>query len=191
MILLDYKDSRPIYEQVVGKLSELMILGVLEEDSQMPSVRSLATDLSINPNTIQRAYGELERRGFIYSVKGRGSFVGSIHKLRESARADLVKRLGLLAKEARTLGMLREEFVEAAGGGYDQAVENESGAGAAGRRQEEPEARGASGQSQRNAAGIEGVESIAKARETSGVRGGLEAGSAADSQDKDKGGMTV
>lgn len=157
MILLDYKDSRPIYEQVVGKLSELMILGVLEEDSQMPSVRSLATDLSINPNTIQRAYGELERRGFIYSVKGRGSFVGSIHKLRESARADLVKRLGLLAKEARTLGMLREEFVEAAGGGYDQAVENESGAGAAGRRcQEEPEAE-----------------------------------SAADSQDKDKGGMTV
>ena len=116
MILLDYKDSRPIYEQVVGKLSELMILGVLEEDSQMPSVRSLATDLSINPNTIQRAYGELERRGFIYSVKGRGSFVGSIHKLRESARADLVKRLGMLAKEARTLGMKREEFVEAAGG---------------------------------------------------------------------------
>lgn len=191
MILLDYKDSRPIYEQVVGKLSELMILGVLEEDSQMPSVRSLATDLSINPNTIQRAYGELERRGFIYSVKGRGSFVGSIHKLRESARADLVKRLGLLAKEARTLGMLREEFVEAAGGGYDQAVENESGA--AGRRhREEPEARGASGQSQRNAAGIEGVESIAKARETSGAWGEPEAASpTADSQDKDKGGMTV
>lgn len=116
MILLDYKDSRPIYEQVIGKLSELMILGVLEEDSQMPSVRSLATDLSINPNTIQRAYGELERRGFIYSVKGRGSFVGSIHKLRESARADLVKRLVSLAREARTLGMKREEFVEAAGG---------------------------------------------------------------------------
>lgn len=133
MILLDYKDSRPIYEQVVGKLSELMILGVLEEDSQMPSVRSLATDLSINPNTIQRAYGELERRGFIYSVKGRGSFVGSIHKLRESARADLVKRLGVLAKEARTLGMKREEFIDAAGGGYDQAAEGSPGMSAASR----------------------------------------------------------
>ena len=193
MILLDYKDSRPIYEQVVGKLSELMILGVLEEDSQMPSVRSLATDLSINPNTIQRAYGELERRGFIYSVKGRGSFVGSIHKLRESARADLVKRLGLLAKEARNLGMKREEFVDAAGGGYDQAVENESGAVAAGRsRQEAPETKETSGQSQRNAAGIEGVESIAKARETSGVWGEPEADPpAAGSQDKDKGGRTV
>ena len=75
MIHLDYKDSRPIYEQVADRLKELMILGVLEEDVQMPSVRSLATELSINPNTIQRAYAELERNGFIYSVKGRGSFV--------------------------------------------------------------------------------------------------------------------
>ena len=70
MILLDLKDSRPIYEQVVERLQELMMLGILEEDSQMPSVRSLAMELSINPNTIQRAYGELERRGYTYSVKG-------------------------------------------------------------------------------------------------------------------------
>ncbi len=83
MIHLDYKDSRPVYEQVADRLKELMILGVLEEDGQMPSVRSLATELSINPNTIQRAYAELERNGFIYSVKGRGSFVGSISRLRE------------------------------------------------------------------------------------------------------------
>ena len=57
MIHLDYKDSRPIYEQVADRLKELMILGVLEEDGQMPSVRSLATELSINPNTIQRLCG--------------------------------------------------------------------------------------------------------------------------------------
>ena len=55
MILLDLKDSRPIYEQVAERLQELMMLGILEEDSQMPSVRSLAMELSINPNTIQRA----------------------------------------------------------------------------------------------------------------------------------------
>uniref|UniRef100_UPI000B0FD31C GntR family transcriptional regulator n=1 Tax=Clostridium sp. NkU-1 TaxID=1095009 RepID=UPI000B0FD31C len=54
MILLDYKDRRPIYEQVVEKLKDLMICGVLEQDAQLPSVRALATDLSINPNTIQR-----------------------------------------------------------------------------------------------------------------------------------------
>ncbi len=119
MILLDYKDSRPIYEQVAERLQELMILGVLEEDSQMPSVRSLATDLSINPNTIQRAYGELERSGFLYSVKGKGSFVGSIRKLREARRAELTVKLGTLAKEARSLEMSREEFLCAAGGAYD------------------------------------------------------------------------
>ena len=132
MIILDYKDARPIYEQVVEKFKLLILKGILEKGEQMPSVRSLAMDLSINPNTIQRAYGELERKGFIYSVKGRGSFVGSIHKLRESARADLVKRLVSLAREARSLGMKREEFVEAAGGGYDQAAENGFVAGAPG-----------------------------------------------------------
>lgn len=120
MILLDYKDSRPIYEQVVERLKELMILGVLEEDGQMPSVRSLAMELSINPNTIQRAYAELERNGFIYSVKGRGSFVGSIKRLREAKRQDLMGEMKGLAKEAKSLGMSRDEFAEAAVLGYDE-----------------------------------------------------------------------
>lgn len=86
MILIDYKDRRPIYEQVVEKLSELMVRGILEQNSQLPSVRSLATELSINPNTIQRAYAELERQGYIYSVKGRGSFVAENHQIREQKK---------------------------------------------------------------------------------------------------------
>jgi len=94
MILLDLKDSRPIYEQVAERLQELMMLGILEEDSQMPSVRSLAMELSINPNTIQRACGELERRGYTYSIKGRGSFVGSIRKLRQARKEEMEKKLG-------------------------------------------------------------------------------------------------
>jgi GntR family transcriptional regulator len=122
MILLDYKDSRPIYEQVTEKLLELMVLGVLEEDEQMPSVRSLATELSINPNTIQRAYGELERRGYIYTVKGRGSFVGSIGKLREARKEELAQKIGALAKEAQTLGISRGEFIEMAGMQYENTV---------------------------------------------------------------------
>ena len=89
MILLDLKDSRPIYEQVAERLQELMMLRILEEDSQMPSVRSLAMELSINPNTIQRAYGELERRGYTYSIKGRGSFVVSIRKLRQARKEEM------------------------------------------------------------------------------------------------------
>ncbi len=119
MILLDLKDSRPIYEQVVERLQELMMLGILEEDSQMPSVRNLAMELSINPNTIQRAYGELERRGYIYSVKGRGSFVGSIRKLRTAKKEEMEKKLGGLAKEAKTIGIMRDEFMAIAGQAYD------------------------------------------------------------------------
>lgn len=114
MIHLDYKDSRPIYEQVAERLKELMLLGVLEEDTQMPSVRSLATELSINPNTIQRAYAELERSGLTYSVKGRGSFVGSINRLREQKRLELEHKVAALAAEARSLGMNQEEFVRMA-----------------------------------------------------------------------------
>lgn len=93
MILLDYKDPRPIYEQVVEKLKDLMVCGVWEQDTQLPSVRILAAELSINPNTIQRAYGELERQGFIYSVKGKGSFVADLGSVRSLKRAELKKEL--------------------------------------------------------------------------------------------------
>lgn len=123
MILLDYKDSRPIYEQVVEKLQELMLLGVLEEDDQMPSVRSLAMELSINPNTIQRAYGELERQGYIYMVKGRGSFVGSIRRLKEARRQKLAGRMRELAREAVSLDMDCETFVNLAREEYGRTAE--------------------------------------------------------------------
>lgn len=108
MILLDYKDRRPIYEQIVEKLKDLMICGVLEQDSQLPSVRSLATDLSINPNTIQRAYGELERRGFIYSVKGRGSFVADINSIRALKNSELRKELAKWLEEAKRAGITED-----------------------------------------------------------------------------------
>lgn len=75
MIVIDYKDRRPIYEQIIDRVKMLIVKGVYKPDDPLPSVRSLAMELSINPNTIQRAYQELERQGLIYSVKGRGSFV--------------------------------------------------------------------------------------------------------------------
>lgn len=83
MIVIDYHDKRPIYEQIIDRFQMLILNGALEPDTQLPSVRSLAVDLAINANTIQRAFGELERRGLIYSVKGRGNFV--------SAQKDVVK----------------------------------------------------------------------------------------------------
>lgn len=75
MIYIDYQDKTPIYEQLVNRFQMLIIKGILEPDAQMPSVRKLATDLSINPNTIQKAYAILESEGYIYPVKGRGNFV--------------------------------------------------------------------------------------------------------------------
>ena len=75
MIVLDYRDSRPLYQQVKDSLRRMMLTGLLAPGEKLPSVRALATQLAINPNTIQRAYGELETEGYVYSVSGRGSFV--------------------------------------------------------------------------------------------------------------------
>ena len=86
MIVIDYRDRKPIYEQIVEKFQMLIIKGVLEPDTQMPSVRSLATELSINPNTIQKAYSLLEQQGFIYPVKGRGNFVSGNQALVEQRK---------------------------------------------------------------------------------------------------------
>ncbi len=110
MIILDYKDRRPIYEQVIEKLEELMLLGVLKENDPMPSVRSLAMDLSINPNTIQRAYSELERRGYIYVVKGKGSFVAENSVMREDRKRDLLVQVSEIIDEAIRLGISNQEI---------------------------------------------------------------------------------
>ena len=76
MISLNYRDSRPIYEQIRDGLRKLIVTGALSADEKLPSVRALAAQLAINPNTIQRAYNELEGEGYIYSVPGKGSFAG-------------------------------------------------------------------------------------------------------------------
>ena len=105
MIILDYRDRRPIYEQVISRFQELMLTGALEKDSQLPSVRSLAMELSINPNTIQKAYAELERQGYIYSIKGKGSFVADNGHVKEAGRQEVLQRQVDLAKEACALGV--------------------------------------------------------------------------------------
>ena len=75
MLHLDYGDHRPLYEQIKEKLKELIIGGILQEHDKIPSVRELAANLAINPNTIQKAYKDLENEGYIYSQKAKGSFV--------------------------------------------------------------------------------------------------------------------
>ena len=105
MILIDYSERRPIYKQVAEKIAELIIRGVLPPESQLPSVRSLAMDLSINPNTIQRAYQELERKGYTYSVPGKGSFVSQRTEYLEEQRENILEEQRGLAERAMRLGM--------------------------------------------------------------------------------------
>lgn len=111
MIVLDYRDSRPLYQQVKDSLRRMMLTGLLEPDEKLPSVRSLATQLDINPNTIQRAYAELEAGGYIYSVAGRGSFVSAGDGEHLRRIAELTGRLVPLLEELKSLGYTREQLL--------------------------------------------------------------------------------
>lgn len=113
MIQLDYRDPRPIYEQITDKMERLIIRGVLPPDEKLPSVRSLAVELSINPNTVQRAYTELEHRGFLYSVHGRGHFVAYREDLMEMKKKEYLEKIEALLKEAQDVGIDRESLIKA------------------------------------------------------------------------------
>ncbi len=115
MIIIDYKDTRPIYEQVVERFKMLILKGAMRPDEQMPSVRNLAMELSINPNTIQKAYAELDRQGFIYTVKGRGNFVSGDEKLVEGRKREYLMQILELAKEALEIGMTKDELIREIG----------------------------------------------------------------------------
>ena len=91
MIVLDYQDRRPLYEQVEEKFRNLILIGALEPGSRMPSVRQLAMELSINPNTIQRAYMQLEQEGLIYPVKGKEILSQTVKKCVKSAKLPIQK----------------------------------------------------------------------------------------------------
>lgn len=108
MIIIDYTDRRPIYEQIVERFQSLVLCGVLEKDAPLPSVRSLAMELSINPNTIQRAYTELEHRGVIYAVKGKGNFVADMQAVRQLREKEVQEEAGHLVRKAKEAGMTRE-----------------------------------------------------------------------------------
>ena len=110
MIHLDYRDSRPIYEQVRDGLRRLMVTGVLASGDKLPSVRALAVDLAINPNTIQRAYAQLETEGYIVSVSGKGTFVAEQQGQNHLRRAELEEKLYPLREELRSLGMTAAEW---------------------------------------------------------------------------------
>lgn len=110
MIQLNLRDSRPIYEQIKDSYVRLILCGGLKPDEKLPSVRSLAMDLSINPNTIQKAYNDLESEGFIYSVPGKGSFVNNLNGKDKQHIETLKKKIFEIIKELKSLGVTSEEI---------------------------------------------------------------------------------
>ncbi len=117
MITLNYRDGKPIYEQVKNGLRRLIVTGMLPPDGRLPSVRELAQQLAINPNTIQRAYRELERDGYIVSIPGKGSFAVQGNEADDSRRRELLERFEELAAELRWMGVSVEELRERMEGG--------------------------------------------------------------------------
>lgn len=111
MFELDLRSRLPIYEQLVEKFKELIISEVLKKDEKLPSVRSLASEITINPNTIQKAYRELERQGYIYSIPGKGNFVASIENKENSEKLSMLKdELIKILSEAMYLGMKKDDI---------------------------------------------------------------------------------
>lgn len=106
MFNIDYRNPKPIYEQLTEQIEDFAMKGILKQDEQLPSVRQLAMELSINPNTIQKAYTNLEKMGITYSVKGRGSFIAPISKKMIDDKIFIIKSdIKNLVKEAKSLGV--------------------------------------------------------------------------------------
>lgn len=111
MIQLDFGDHRPLYEQIKDKLKELIIAGILREEDKVPSVRELASELAINPNTIQKAYKELESEGYIYSRVAKGSFVSPRNTTTQNADPTPVyDTFEKTARELMYLGATKENL---------------------------------------------------------------------------------
>ena len=90
MINLDYKDKRSIYEQITDGIKELIISSVLNTDEKLPSVRELSVSLTVNPNTVQKAYRQLETDGYIYSIQGKGNFVAAVPQEKDQKKIDSI-----------------------------------------------------------------------------------------------------
>ncbi len=112
MLSINYKDPRPIYEQVRDALRQLILSGAIKPEEKLPSVRELAGTLAINPNTIQRAYRELEGDGLIYTVAGKGAFAASDGKAAVRRREELTTILRQTLQELKLLGMTWQELTE-------------------------------------------------------------------------------
>lgn len=118
MLEIDPKSRLPIYEQIMEGIAKQVLLGILPADEQIPSVRAMAMQLAVNPNTVQKAYQALEENGIIYSVPGKGSFASPKARLSEEMSRHLLSRLETLLREAALMGLPLEQVQETVGRVY-------------------------------------------------------------------------
>lgn len=112
MFSLNTRDPSPIYEQLKSQLRRMILSGVLATQEKLPSVRELAMELAINPNTIQRAYRELEAEGYIHTVAGKGSFVSPLAEVDEGRIRLLTKQFANAAAELLRLGVDKKSLTD-------------------------------------------------------------------------------
>ena len=105
MIQLNYRDTRPFYQQIKDNVRQLVVSGTLKKDEKLPSVRELAASLAINPNTIQRAYRELESEGYIYTLSGKGTFVAEVDQTNQLRQQELLPKFDKIVSELLYLSM--------------------------------------------------------------------------------------
>lgn len=110
MIELDLTSRTPVYQQIKERITELIMMDVYEQDTRLPSVRSLATELGINPNTIQKAYQELENENVIYTVGGKGCFAGKKQDAQRIVQEHIMQNLRDLLRTARLSGVTEEQL---------------------------------------------------------------------------------
>lgn len=110
MLELNYRDAKPIYEQIKDGLRRLILTGIIRQDEKLPSVRELASQLAINPNTIQKAYRELEQEGFSYTISGRGSFAAPLSEVSSVRQTQLMKKFDETVTELLCLKKEPEEL---------------------------------------------------------------------------------
>ena len=122
MFKLDMQSRTPIYEQLKEQITDLVVIGVLEPGDQLPSVRSLARDLGVNPNTVQKAYQDLEREQVIHSVSGIGSFISSHDLSRRKIQIQFLEKFKAAARDVMNSGTSLEEAVETVRGVYKEGM---------------------------------------------------------------------
>ena len=110
MLQLNYRDAKPIYEQIKDGIRRLLLSNAIKADEKLPSVRELASSLAINPNTIQRAYRELEAEGYVYTKQGKGTFASATAMVCQMRKQELLVEFDDVVSELFILDASVEEL---------------------------------------------------------------------------------